>query len=144
MDDPLCRKPSLRRDNQGLDARLQRRMDDRREQGAVVDREFVEPAGLEHALICRQSGLLARPICPSQINEVFLPGQKPTQVCNLQHEPRFEEAQHDFGQRLGDFFKRRFGSLFGGGEEKTDKPEGAPPEPPPGETKPPAPPPPPP
>ncbi len=98
--------------------------------------KFVEPAGLEHAVICRQSGLLARPICPSQIDEVFLPGQKPTQVCNLEHEPRFEEAQHDFGQRLGDFFKRRFGSLFGGGE-KESKPEGAPPEPPPGEAKPP-------
>ncbi len=101
--------------------------------------KFVEPAGLEHALICRQSGLLARPICPSQINEVFLPGQKPTQICNLQHEPRFEEAQHDFGQRLGDFFKRRFGSLFGGGEEKGEKPEGAPPpadQAPPGEKPP--------
>ncbi|HEY0554173.1 MAG TPA: penicillin-binding transpeptidase domain-containing protein, partial [Thermoanaerobaculia bacterium] len=98
--------------------------------------KFVEPAGLEHALICRQSGLLARPICPSQINEVFLPGQKPTQVCNLQHEPRFEEAQHDFGQRLGDFFKRKFGSLFGGGEEKQETPE-APAEPPPPSEKPP-------
>jgi penicillin-binding protein 1B len=93
--------------------------------------KFAEPAGLEHALICRQSGLLARPICPSQIEEVFLPGQKPTKVCDLQHEPRFEEAQHDFGQRLGDFFKRHFGGLFGGGGEKTAKPEGTPPEPPP-------------
>lgn len=98
---------------------------------------FVEPAGLEHALICRQSGLLARPICPSQINEVFLPGQKPTKVCDLQHEPRFEEAQRNFGQRLGDFFKHRFGGLFGGDEEKGEKPEGAPPEPPPAEPKPP-------
>ena len=88
--------------------------------------EFAEPAGLEHAVICRQSGLLARPICPSQINEVFLPGQKPTQVCNLQHEPRFEEAQRDFGQRLGDFFKRRFGGLFGGGEEKPERRRGRP------------------
>jgi membrane carboxypeptidase/penicillin-binding protein len=91
---------------------------------------FAEPAGLEHALICRQSGLLARPICPSQINEVFLPGQKPTKVCDLQHEPRFEEAQRNFGQRLGDFFKRRFGGLFGGEEENGEKPEGTPPEPP--------------
>ena len=45
--------------------------------------EFPEPSGLEHAVICRDSGLLARPICPSRIDEVFLPGQKPTQVCNL-------------------------------------------------------------
>jgi penicillin-binding protein 1B len=93
--------------------------------------KFAEPAGLEHAVICRQSGLLARPICPSRVDEVFLPGQKPTQVCNLRHEPRFEEAQRDFGQRLGDFFKRRFGGLFGGGEEAPDKPEGQVPEPPP-------------
>jgi hypothetical protein len=71
---------------------------------------------------CRDSGLLARPICPSQIDEVFLPGQKPTQICDLNHEPRFEETQHDFGQRLGGWLKRKFGGLF---EEKTDKPEGA-------------------
>jgi penicillin-binding protein 1B len=94
--------------------------------------QFAEPAGLEHAVICRDSGLLARPICPSRVDEVFLAGQKPTQICNLRHEPRFEEAQRDFGQRLGDFFKRRFGGLFGGAEEKTDAPDGQPaPEPPP-------------
>jgi penicillin-binding protein 1B len=85
--------------------------------------EFPEPAGLEHAVICRDSGLLARPICPSRVDEIFLPGQKPTQVCNLRHEPRFAETQHEFGERLGDWLKRRFGNLFSGdGQEK--RPEG--------------------
>jgi penicillin-binding protein 1B len=93
---------------------------------------FPEPPGLEHAVICRESGLLARPICPSRIDEVFLPGQKPTQVCNLNHEPRFEETQHAFGERLGDWLKRKFGGLFAG-DEGTDKPEGAPGEAPPPE-----------
>ena len=101
--------------------------------------EFAEPPGLEHATVCKQSGLLARPICPTKIDEVFLPGQKPTQVCNLEHEPRFEETQHEFGERLGDWLKRRFGGLF------TPKPEDAKPggpgaEAPPGEAKPPEPP----
>jgi penicillin-binding protein 1B len=92
--------------------------------GAAERRKFAEPAGLEHAVICRDSGLLARPICPSQVDEVFLPGQKPTQVCNLEHEPRFEETQHDFGQRLGDWLKHKFGGLFE--EEKAGVPEGGP------------------
>jgi membrane carboxypeptidase/penicillin-binding protein len=102
--------------------------------------EFAEPPGLEHATVCKQSGLLARPICPSKINEVFLPGQKPTQVCNLEHEPRFEETQHEFGERLGDWLKRRFGGLFTPKPEE-EKPGG---DAPPGEAKPPEPPPPPP
>jgi hypothetical protein len=72
---------------------------------------------------CRDSGLLARPVCPSQIDEVFLPGQKLTQVCNLSHEPRFEETQHAFGQRLGGWLKRKLGGL--GREEGAEKPEGA-------------------
>jgi hypothetical protein len=43
MDGLLCRKPGLRRDNQGLYARLQRWMNDRRKLRTVVDREFIEP-----------------------------------------------------------------------------------------------------
>ncbi len=71
-------------------------------------------------MICRESGLLARPIYPSQIGEVFLPGQKPTRVCNLEHEPRFEETQHAFGQRLGGLAQAQAGRALrrgrGGGE----------------------------
>jgi penicillin-binding protein 1B len=98
--------------------------------------EFPEPAGIEHARICRDSGLLARPICPAR-DEVFLSGQKPTQVCHLRHEPRLEETQHDFGERMGDWLKRRFGSLFGAGDQPA-RPEGPTGEPPPDEPKPPA------
>ncbi len=44
MDSPLRRKPGLRRNNQGLDARRQRRVDNRREQWAVVDRKLIDSA----------------------------------------------------------------------------------------------------
>src|SRR5436189_6155645 len=42
MDSRLTRKPGLRRDNQSLDASLQGWVDHRREEWAVVDREFIE------------------------------------------------------------------------------------------------------
>ena len=45
MDGLLCRQPSLRRDNQGLYARLQRWMNDRRKLRTVADRKFIEPTG---------------------------------------------------------------------------------------------------
>ena len=80
--------------------------------------EFAEPDGLEHATICRDSGLRARPICPSKIDEVFLPGQKPTAVCNLKHEPRFEETQREFGIQFSDWLKKRMERIFGAEEEE--------------------------
>lgn len=84
------------------------------------DAEFAEPDGLEHATVCRDSGLRARPICPSKIDEVFLPGQKPTAVCTLKHEPRFEETQREFGIQFSDWLKKRMATIFGaeGGEEE--------------------------
>jgi penicillin-binding protein 1B len=85
--------------------------------------EFPEPQGLEHAVICRDSGLRARPVCPSKIDEVFLPGQKPTQVCNLKHEPRFEETQSEFGLRFSDWLKDRMTTIFGGEETPEPEPE---------------------
>jgi len=84
--------------------------------------EFPEPPGLEHAAICRDSGLLARRACPARLDEVFLPGQKPTQVCNFKHEPRIEETQEQFGLRFSDFLKERLTKIFGGDEEKTEEP----------------------
>jgi membrane carboxypeptidase/penicillin-binding protein len=92
------------------------------------DAEFAEPEGLEHATVCRDSGLRARPICPGKIDEVFLPGQKPTAVCNLKHEPRFEETQREFGIQFSDWLKKRMATIFGAeeGEEEQapEKPEG--------------------
>jgi hypothetical protein len=38
----VSRQPGLRRDNKGLHARLQCRMDNRRKERAVVDREFID------------------------------------------------------------------------------------------------------
>src|SRR5689334_20874519 len=46
MDRRLRRQPSLRGDDQGLDAGLQCRVNNRREQRAVVDGELIEPARL--------------------------------------------------------------------------------------------------
>lgn len=76
--------------------------------------EFPEPPGLEHAGLCRTSGLLARRACPSRLDEVFLPGQKPTRVCNLRHEPRFNEDKQEFGLRFGQRLKKRLTAIFGG------------------------------
>ncbi|HYX24040.1 MAG TPA: PBP1A family penicillin-binding protein [Thermoanaerobaculia bacterium] len=78
--------------------------------------EFPEPPGLEHATVCRDSGMLARPICPWQIADVFLPGEKPTQVCNWTHEPRYEEKQKQFGLRFSDWLKKKLGRIFGRGK----------------------------
>jgi len=81
--------------------------------------EFPEPAGLEKATVCRDSGMLARPICPNQIVDVFLPGEKPTQVCDWKHEARFEEKQKQFGLRFSDWLKKKLerlaGKIKGGG-----------------------------
>src|SRR3954449_3786065 len=65
------------------------------------------------------------PLPFANAQSVTTSGQKPTQVCNLSHEPRFEETQHAFGQRLGDWLKRKFGGLFSE-DDGTEKTEGAP------------------
>jgi penicillin-binding protein 1B len=86
-------------------------------QGATSS-EFPEPAGLETATVCRDSGMLARPICPNQIADFFLPGEKPTQVCNWKHEPRYEEKQKEFGLRFSDWLKKKLERLAGKGKGK--------------------------
>ncbi|HEX4962280.1 MAG TPA: PBP1A family penicillin-binding protein [Thermoanaerobaculia bacterium] len=83
----------------------------------VKSSEFPEPPGLEHATVCRDSGMLARPICPVPIADVFLPGQKPTQVCDWKHEPRFEEKQKQFGLRFSDWLKKKLQRILGKGRE---------------------------
>jgi penicillin-binding protein 1B len=74
---------------------------------------FPEPPGLEHAVLCRDSGLLARPVCPAKLDEVFLPGQKPTRICNLRHEPRYEETPRAFGLRFSNWLKKRLERILG-------------------------------
>jgi membrane carboxypeptidase/penicillin-binding protein len=103
--------------------------------GVKVHDDFPEPPGLEKATICRDSGMLARPICPSQIQDVFLPGEKPTQACNWKHEPRYEEKQKEFGLRFSDWLKRKLERILGkdkeggGGDggDKGEEPEATPP-----------------
>lgn len=70
-------------------------------------RDFPEPPEIEHATICRDSGLLAMPGCPRRLRESFLPGQKPTENCDLEHLPPIEQSQKDFGARLGGWLKRK-------------------------------------
>jgi penicillin-binding protein 1B len=73
--------------------------------------EFAEPPGLEHAVVCRDSGLLAGEDCPLRLREVFLPGQKPVAVCDLAHVPAFEPR--GFGLRFGEWLKARLNRMFG-------------------------------
>ncbi len=95
---------------------------------------FAEPPGLEHAVVCRESGLLARSDCPSRIGEVFLRGQKPTRVCDLSHERFFEEEPHGFGLRFSTWLKNRLTKIFGpdggGNEERPEEEEPEQPQPP--------------
>jgi membrane peptidoglycan carboxypeptidase len=91
--------------------------------GNAPSAEPAEPPGLEHAVICRDSGLRARPACPSRIDEIFLPGQKPTGTCTFKHERRVEETQQEFGLRFSDFLKSRLTKIFGGEEKEEDAPE---------------------
>ena len=92
--------------------------------------EFAEPPGLQHAVICRESGLLARDECPSKLAEVFLHGQKPTAVCDLLHVQLIEER--GFGLRFSDWLKGRLTRMFGRDsgqeEEKEERPEEEPEE----------------
>ncbi|HSG39962.1 MAG TPA: PBP1A family penicillin-binding protein [Thermoanaerobaculia bacterium] len=92
--------------------------------------DFAEPDGVEHATVCRDSGLRARPECPSRLREVFLPGQKPKKTCELEH-PQPEE-EREFGLRFSDWLKGRIDKIFGGEEERPEEQrqeqeEGAPP-----------------
>jgi penicillin-binding protein 1B len=48
-------------------------------------REFPAPAGIEQAVICRDSGKLAGPQCPNTRNEYFIAGSEP-EKCDL-HQP---------------------------------------------------------
>jgi len=92
--------------------------------------EFAEPAGLEHAVVCQESGLLARPECPVRIAEVFLHGQRPTKVCDLEHEQFFDEPPHAFGLRFSRWLKDRLSKIFDEGRrdgEEKEKPEEPPP-----------------
>ena len=75
--------------------------------------DFPEPPGLERATVCGDSGMLARSICPWQIADVFLPGEKPTQLCNWRHEPRYEAKPKPPVRRFSDWLRRKLGRIFG-------------------------------
>jgi penicillin-binding protein 1B len=76
-------------------------------------KDFPEPPEIEHATICRDSGLLALPACPRRLRESFLPGQKPTENCDLEHLPPIEQSQKDFGAKLGGWLKKKLERILG-------------------------------
>jgi membrane carboxypeptidase/penicillin-binding protein len=45
-------------------------------------KEFPEPAGIAHRVICEKSGLLATDACPKIRREVFIEGTEPTRACD--------------------------------------------------------------
>jgi len=50
---------------------------------------------------------------PQPDRDFFLPGEKPAQVCNWKHEPRYEEKQKEFGLRFSDWLKKKLKRLVG-------------------------------
>jgi penicillin-binding protein 1C len=46
---------------------------------------FAEPRGLVRRSICPLSGRLARASCPGKMNEIFIPGTEPREVCWTSH-----------------------------------------------------------
>jgi penicillin-binding protein 1B len=51
--------------------------------GGQPDRSFPVPPGVGFALIDKDTGRLALPNCPKQINEAFLAGTEPQQFCDV-------------------------------------------------------------
>ena len=47
------------------------------------EKDFTEPSGISHVMVCEPSGLLPSPICPSVKEELFLTGLEPTKEDDL-------------------------------------------------------------
>lgn len=45
--------------------------------------DFTVPTGISEVQVCDPSGMLASPLCPGVVQEVFLSGNEPTQIDNL-------------------------------------------------------------
>jgi penicillin-binding protein 1B len=66
------------------------------------DRRFVAPPDITFVQIDKTNGKLATPLCPSVIDEAFLPGTEPEDTCDI----------HGGSNGFKDFFSR-FGSVLG-------------------------------
>lgn len=49
--------------------------------------DFVEPPGIEHHNICKETGKLARESCPDIMDEVFIAGTAPIDSCDVHAKP---------------------------------------------------------
>lgn len=65
---------------------------------------FERPAGINAALVCEESGLLAGPDCPHTREELFISDTVPQKVCDGKHEASAAALQILFPVR-GDVFK---------------------------------------
>ncbi|MGB7296636.1 MAG: penicillin-binding transpeptidase domain-containing protein, partial [Candidatus Aminicenantales bacterium] len=62
--------------------------------------EFVRPSGITTALVCPLSGKIPTALCPGAVQEVFIAGTEPDQVCS-HHGPTPALAQVSAGMRPG-------------------------------------------
>ena len=65
---------------------------------------FERPAGINAALVCEESGLLAGADCPHTREELFISDTVPQKVCDGKHEASTAALQILFPVR-GDVFK---------------------------------------
>jgi 1A family penicillin-binding protein len=54
--------------------------------------DFARPAGLVDVEVCALSGLLPGPDCPHRVQETFLVGTEPTQVCTMHQRIAIDQA----------------------------------------------------
>jgi penicillin-binding protein 1A len=63
----------------------------------LQNENFAKPSsGIVTCRICQQSGLLARPYCPSVVEEVYVAGTEPTDSCDIHMFKERFEYQEDF------------------------------------------------
>jgi len=48
---------------------------------------FIEPPGIEHHRICKETGMLATDACPDAIDEIFKSGTAPLETCKVHSNP---------------------------------------------------------
>ncbi|MDH4210447.1 MAG: PBP1A family penicillin-binding protein [candidate division WOR-3 bacterium] len=64
----------------------------------LQNKEFPRPSsGLSSTRICSQTGLLARPSCPEVIDQVYIEGTEPTELCDTHvFRDRFRQYEEEF------------------------------------------------
>lgn len=55
--------------------------------------DFVSPGGLNYMTVCARSGMLPSPECTETIEELFIPGSEPKDVCNIESEYKISDEE---------------------------------------------------